>query len=103
MQALEHIAHQLSPGRTHYGARFDKDPCITVSFRIPISLLAQVDALKEEGLARNRTGVFVVLLDAAIDVITAPNGSLGGHNLVDSDELESLSKIQLEKLKAQYL
>lgn len=93
MKASDYVAQQLLSENEPYGARYQSQPRVLTSVRIPVELIAWLDVLKSKGLGDSRSEVIQVLLDVAIEQVTILGVCGDGSDLTDmvqaaQDQLE---------------
>jgi hypothetical protein len=93
MKASDYVAQQLLSENEPYGARYQSQPRVLTSIRLPVELIAWLEVLKTKGLGDSRSAVVQVLLDVAIEQVTTLGVCGDGSDLSDmvdavKDQLE---------------
>lgn len=96
MKAADFVVQQLR-GDDSYGARFVGQPRISVTVRLPVELVAWLDAFKSAGLGNSRNSVLQILLDAGIDEVKRLDPIFSLDQEVDAIQDEYIFQLGVHK------
>jgi hypothetical protein len=85
MKAFDYVAQELLRDDVSYHARYKDQPTILTSVRLPIEIIARIDALKHRGLGTSRSAVLQVLFDVGFEQIL---------NLPGFDDAELIEEVE---------
>lgn len=85
MKASEYVAQELLRDTVSYNTRYEGQPTILTSVRLPVEVVAWLDVLKHRGLGASRSAVLQILADVAIEQISTLPG-LDDSELFDEVE-----------------
>lgn len=97
MKASDYVAQQLLSENEPYGARYQSQPRVLTSLRLPVELIAWLEVLKSKGLGDSRSAVVQVLLDMAIEQVT--EGGLFPDSSALTDMVDAVKEQLVLKLE----